>query len=175
MGIERFNTTVRSEKGEKNIRSIRFSFQEGSADPSLTILSKTEAKYAEKAHDPFHLQNERETNPSQFHLGKRKTLSFSIRFVRRSFSEYLPDENSFFILSPYEIMKAERRDFDDHIDFLISKKKFEEAIQVFEKPARRDAVARRHTQKVRREFQKNTFQSSRCFHFRAFIENLSNF
>lgn len=137
LGIERFNTT------------------EGSADPSLTILSKNETKYAEKAHDPFHLQNERETNPSQFHL------------------EYLPDENSFFILSPYEIMKAERRDFDDHIDFLISKKKFQEAIQVFEKPNRRDAVARRHTQKsVYREFVEFLMQNDQIDRAVTFFERI---
>ena len=48
--------------------------------------------------------------------------------------EYLPDEQCFFILSPYDIVKAERRDYDDHIEYLIYKKRFDEAIKTFEKP-----------------------------------------
>ncbi|CAF1014022.1 unnamed protein product [Adineta steineri] len=83
----------------------------------------------EKAHDPFSMQGDQQTSPFQFQL------------------EYLPDEQCFFILNPYSISKAERRDYDDHIDFLIKKQKFDEAIQAFEKPPTRiDAKPKRHTQ-----------------------------
>lgn len=62
--------------------------------------------------------------------------------------DYLPDEQCFFILSPSDIVKAERRDYDDHIDFLINKKKFDEAIEAFEKPKNANQRPRRHTQQV---------------------------
>lgn len=52
-------------------------------------------------------------------------------------------------MSPYDITKAENRDYDDHIDFLISKKKFNDAIKAFEKPPNNIEKPRRHTRKVR--------------------------
>lgn len=45
-------------------------------------------------------------------------------------------------------MKAENCDYDDHIDFLISKKRFDDAIVAFEKPPSANEKARRHTQQV---------------------------
>jgi len=62
--------------------------------------------------------------------------------------EYLPDEQCYFILSPYDIVKAERRDYDDHIDFLINKKRFDEAIQAFENPPNINQRPSRHTLQV---------------------------
>ncbi|CAF4148596.1 unnamed protein product, partial [Adineta steineri] len=101
----------------------------GTSELSLTILSPSGKEYEEKAHDPFSMQGDQQTSPFQFQL------------------EYLPDEQCFFILNPYSISKAERRDYDDHIDFLIKKQKFDEAIQAFEKPPTRiDAKPKRHTQ-----------------------------
>lgn len=152
LGIERFNTTVRSKrKTPITIRSFSF-FRRAVPIRRWRFWVKTKRNTLKKLTIRFICK----TNAKQIRLNfiwvrKRKGIVF--RFVHWfcSFSEYLPDENSFFILSPYEIMKAERRDFDDHVDFLISKKKFQEAIQVFEKPNRRDAVAQRHTQKVRKK------------------------
>ncbi|CAF1302705.1 unnamed protein product [Adineta steineri] len=106
-----------------------FTISDGTSELSLTILSPSGKEYEEKAHDPFSMQGDQQTSPFQFQL------------------EYLPDEQCFFILNPYSISKAERRDYDDHIDFLIKKQKFDEAIQAFEKPPTRiDAKPKRHTQ-----------------------------
>jgi hypothetical protein len=62
--------------------------------------------------------------------------------------EYLPDEQCYFILNPYDIVKAECRDYDDHIDFLINKKQFDDAIKAFEKPPSINEKPRRHTSQV---------------------------
>jgi hypothetical protein len=65
--------------------------------------------------------------------------------------EYLPDEKCFFILSPYDIVKAEQRHYDDHIDFLIQRKKFDDAIQAFLKPPSVQQRPERHTLQVRQD------------------------
>ncbi|CAF3876112.1 unnamed protein product [Rotaria magnacalcarata] len=93
-----------------------FSIAAGTSDPSLTVLVSKGKIYEEKAHDPFRMYNDELTSPFQFQI------------------EYLPDEQCFFILSPYDIVKAERRDYDDHIEYLINKKRFEDAIKAFENP-----------------------------------------
>ncbi|CAF3936540.1 unnamed protein product, partial [Rotaria sp. Silwood1] len=55
------------------------------------------------------------------------------------------DEQWFFILSPFDIVKAERRNYDDHIEYLINKKKFDEAIQAFEKPLNINEKPKKYT------------------------------
>lgn len=65
-----------------------------------------------------------------------------------SIIEYLPDEKCFFILNPFDVIKAESRDYDDHIDFLIGKNKFTEAIEAFEHPKSSTQRARRHNKQV---------------------------
>lgn len=64
------------------------------------------------------------------------------------FLEYLPDEQCYFILNPFDVVKAEKRDYDDHIDFLINKKRFTEAVEAFEKPPDAAHMPRRHTRQV---------------------------
>jgi len=92
---------------------------------------------------------EKQTSPFQFQLGKNFLLEFILWFFCLYFIEYLPDEQCLFILSPFDIVKAERRDYDDHIDFLINKKQFDEAIKAFEKPTNTTEKPKRHTQQVK--------------------------
>lgn len=49
---------------------IFFFFENTAVDPSLTILTKKDKEYIEKAHDPFHMLHENITLPFQFQLGK---------------------------------------------------------------------------------------------------------
>ncbi|CAF4220284.1 unnamed protein product, partial [Rotaria sp. Silwood2] len=107
-----------------------FSISNGTSEPSLTVLVSKGKTYEEKAHDPFHMCCDERTSPFQFQL------------------EYLPDEQCFFILSPFDIVKAERRDYDDHIEYLINKKKFDEAIQAFEKPPNNNERSKRYTKQI---------------------------
>ncbi|UJR09415.1 hypothetical protein I4U23_013656 [Adineta vaga] len=119
-----------------------FSNANGVTDPSLTVLKSINKNYEEKAHDPFHMFGDKETAPFQFQL------------------EYLPDEQCFFILNPYDIVKAEHRNYDDHIDYLISKKRFDEAIQAFETPKNANDKPRQHTkQSVYREYVKELIET----------------
>jgi tetratricopeptide (TPR) repeat protein len=62
--------------------------------------------------------------------------------------EYLPDEKCFFILNPFDVIRAESRDYDDHIDFLINKNQFEEAIKAYENPPNPNQRPKRHNQEV---------------------------
>ncbi|CAF1151020.1 unnamed protein product [Rotaria sordida] len=105
-----------------------FSISNGTSEPSLTVLISKGKTYEEKAHDPFRMYCDDRTSPFQFQL------------------EYLQDEHCFFILSPYDIVKAERRDYDDHIEYLINKKKFDEAIEAFEKRPNANERPKRYTQ-----------------------------
>ncbi|CAF3554410.1 unnamed protein product [Rotaria sp. Silwood1] len=104
-----------------------FSISNGTSEPSLTVLVSKGKTYEEKAHDPFHMYCDERTSPFQFQL------------------EYLADEQWFFILSPFDIVKAERRNYDDHIEYLINKKKFDEAIQAFEKPLNINEKPKKYT------------------------------
>jgi tetratricopeptide (TPR) repeat protein len=92
------------------------------------------------------MTGDEKTLPFQFQLGK--ILYWQLSLFCFFWIEYLSDERCFFIQNPYEIVKAERRDYDDHIDFLIDKKRFDEAIQAFEKPLNINEKPRRHTQQV---------------------------
>jgi hypothetical protein len=114
----------------------------------LTVLVSKGKLYEEKAHDPFHMYEDKRATPFQFQLGKILILVFS-QFCFVFLLEYLPDEECFFILSRCNIVKAERRDYDDHIDFLINKKKFDEAIIAYEKPPNANERPRRHNQQVK--------------------------
>lgn len=91
------------------------------------------------------MDGENQTSPFQFQL------------------EYLPDEQCYFILSPFDVVKAEKRDYDDHIDFLIDRKRFTDAIEAFEKPPSASQSPRRHTKQV--------FRSSYSFEFTSFLSS----
>ncbi len=58
----------------------------------------------------------------------------------RIYLDYLADERCFFILSPYDIVKGEHRDYDDHIDFLISKNQYEVSVFNKKKPPTDDSL-----------------------------------
>ncbi|CAF0783646.1 unnamed protein product [Adineta ricciae] len=119
-----------------------YSIANGVTDPSLTVLQSIDRNYEEKAHDRFVLSRNKDTSPFQFQL------------------EYLPDERCFFILSPYDIIKAEHRNYDDHIDYLISKKRFDEAIQAFEQPKNTTDKPQRHTKRsVYQEYVKELIEN----------------
>ncbi len=45
-------------------------------------------------------------------------------------------------------MKAEHRDYDDHIEFFISKKRFDEAIHAFKNPPSAINKPKRYTEQV---------------------------
>lgn len=90
------------------------------------------------------MDGETQTSPFQFQL------------------EYLPDEQCYFILSPFDVVKAEKRDYDDHIDFLIERKRFTEAVEAFEKPPSTTQMPRRHTKQVDLFFS-SFFYSHRLF------------
>ena len=107
-----------------------FSITSGTSELSLTVLSPTGRTYSEKAHDPFEMYGEAQASPFQFQL------------------EYLPDEKCFFILNPFDVVRAESRDYDDHIDYLINKNQFEEAIKAYEHPSDATQRARRHNHEV---------------------------
>ncbi|CAF3249009.1 unnamed protein product [Rotaria sp. Silwood2] len=85
-----------------------FSISNGTPEPSLTVLVSKGKTYEEKAHDPFRMYCD------------ERTSSFQSQF------EYLLGEQCVFILSSFNIVKAERRDYDDHIEYLINKNKFDE-------------------------------------------------
>lgn len=86
----------------------------------------------------------------------------------------MPDEQCFFILSPYDIVKAERRNCDDHIEFLISKKKFDEAIKALDKLSSRTDRPKIYTRQVRPlEIYLNRIIKSFNFE-RLSAENISN-
>ena len=78
-----------------------------------------------------------------FNLVKRKSRSESLIGISRI--EYLPDEKCFFILNPFDVVKAESRDYDDHIDYFIERKRFTQAIEAFENPPSASEKPRRHT------------------------------
>lgn len=43
--------------------------------------------------------------------------------------DYVPDEDTFFILAPRDVIKVNERLFDDHISWLIERSRFEEALE----------------------------------------------
>lgn len=96
------------------------------------------------------MYGDKQTSPFQFQLGKNVFFeNFLFNIINFVLIEYLPDEKCFFILSPFDITKAEQRDYDDHIDFLINKNQFDEAIQAFEKPPSSHQKPVRTTQQVK--------------------------
>ncbi|CAF4687036.1 unnamed protein product [Rotaria sp. Silwood2] len=104
-----------------------FSISNGTPEPSLTVLVSKGKTYEEKAHDPFRMHCDERTSPFQSQF------------------EYLLGEQCVFILSSFDIVKAERRDYDDHIEYLINKNKFDEAIQAFKKPPNNNEKPKRYT------------------------------
>lgn len=48
-----------------------------------------------------------------------------------AFAEYSEGESLFYIISPRDVVVAKERDQDDHIDWLLEKKKYEVIITTF--------------------------------------------
>lgn len=48
-----------------------------------------------------------------------------VETVPVSFSEYSEGESLFYIISPRDVVVAKERDQDDHIEWLLEKKKYE--------------------------------------------------
>ena len=65
------------------------------------------------------------------HYNKCIFIKYIILFVKKKkkiFLEHIVSENTYYISSPKTIILAKPRDLEDHIEWLLEKKKYEEAL-----------------------------------------------
>lgn len=111
--------------------------EEFRARPRLDIILPLHESYEEISSDALTVRNFRDNECRDYRLGENMKLCYynsdfickdqwcTIGINAFSWTEHSEGESLFYIISPKDIVGARERDQDDHIDWLLEKKKYE--------------------------------------------------
>lgn len=110
--------------------------EEFRARPRLDIILPLHESYEEISSDALTVRNFRDNECRDYRLGETMQLCYPTDLICEdqwytiginafSWTEHSEGESLFYIISPKDIVGARERDQDDHIDWLLEKKKYE--------------------------------------------------